>query len=61
MRSTGQDILLHQGHSCLIPAAIADYDVVPTGQHSLILDAYLDNMDRSITGMVNRLLHITEK
>lgn len=61
MRSTGQDILLRQGHSCLIPAAIADYDVVPTGQHSLILDAYLDNMDRSITGMVNRLLHITEK
>lgn len=61
MRATGHEILLHQGHSCMIPAAIADYDVIPTGDHSLILDAYLDNMDRSLTGMVTRFLHITEK
>lgn len=61
MRTTGHEILLHQGHSCMIPAAIADYDVIPTGDHSLILDAYLDNMDRSLTGMVTRFLHITEK
>ena len=61
MRSTGHDILLRQGHSCLIPAAIADYDVIPAANHSLMLDAYLDNMDRSITGMVTRFLHITEK
>ena len=61
MRSTGHDILLRQGHSCLIPSAIADYDVIPAANHSLMLDAYLDNMDRSITGMVTRFLHITEK
>ena len=61
MRATGHEILLHQGHSCMIPAAIADYDVIPTGDHSLILDAYLDNMDRSLTGMMTRFLHITEK
>ncbi|MGN0221414.1 MAG: type I phosphomannose isomerase catalytic subunit [Prevotella sp.] len=61
MRHTGHDILLRQGHTCLIPAAIADYDVIPTGNHSLMLDAYLDNMDRSLTGMVTRFLHITEK
>ena len=61
MRSTGHDILLRQGHSCLIPSAIADYGVIPAANHSLMLDAYLDNMDRSITGMVTRFLHITEK
>lgn len=29
IRKTGYTITLHEGHSCLIPAAIADYDVTP--------------------------------
>ena len=29
VRSTQQEITLTQGHSCLIPAALADYDITP--------------------------------
>jgi mannose-6-phosphate isomerase len=58
IRETGQSIILKEGHSCLIPAAIADYDVVPLQRRSCILDAFIDNMDRSLTGKVTRFLHM---
>ena len=29
VRSTGDEVLLREGFSCLIPAAIADYDITP--------------------------------
>ncbi len=59
IRQTGDEILLKEGYSTLIPAQIADYDVIPLKGRSLVLDAYIDNMDRSLVGKVNRLLHIT--
>ncbi|MDO4497228.1 MAG: class I mannose-6-phosphate isomerase [Bacteroidales bacterium] len=58
IRSSHQGIVLNEGESCLIPAAIADYDISPIGPHSLLLDAYIDNMDRSLGGMISRFLHI---
>lgn len=61
VRSTGEEILLKQGNSTLIPAAIADYEVIPQQGSTRILDAYIDNMDRSITGKVTRFLHLTQK
>jgi len=61
IRQTGDTVLLRQGHSCLIPACIADYDVVPqnAANRSRLLDAYIDNKDRSLTSMVTRFLHIS--
>ena len=59
IRTTGDEILLKKGNSCLIPAAIADYDVIPVEGRTRILDAFIDNMDRSLVGKVNRFLHIT--
>jgi mannose-6-phosphate isomerase len=59
VRSTGDEVLLRQGNSCLIPAAIADYDVIPMQGSTRMLDAFIDNMDRSLAGRVNRFLHIT--
>ena len=59
VRSTGDEVLLREGHSCLIPAAIADYDVIPMHEKTRMLDAFIDNMDRSLAGRVNRFLHIT--
>ena len=47
------------GNSCLIPAAIANYDVIPVEGKTRVLDAFIDNMDRSLVGKVNRFLHIT--
>lgn len=59
VRSTGTEITLREGYSCLIPAAIADYDITPLGRKTRVLDAYIDNMDRSLTGKVARFLHIS--
>ena len=61
VRSTGEEILLKQGNSTLIPAAIADYDVIPQQGTTRILDAYIDNMDRSFASKVTRFLHLTYK
>lgn len=54
VRSTGDEITLREGSSTLIPASIADYDVIPLGSKSRILDAFIDNLDRSIGGQLAR-------
>lgn len=61
VRSTGDEIELKKGNSTLIPAAIADYDIIPLSGKTRILDAFIDNMDRSITSKVTRFLHLTQK
>ena len=61
VRSTGDEILLKEGNSTLIPASIADYDIIPQDEKTRILDAFIDNMDRSITSKVTRFLHFTQK
>lgn len=61
VRSTGDEIVLREGYSCLIPAAIADYDITPVGDSSKVLDAYIDNMDKSLLNKVSRFLHISMK
>lgn len=43
IRSTQDEVILHEGNSCLIPALIADYDVEPIDEHTLLLDAFIDN------------------
>ena len=58
VRSTEDEILLHQGSSTLIPAIIADYDVIPLNGKVRILDAFIDNMDRSVKGKFSRFIHI---
>ena len=61
MRATGDEIVLRSGNSCLIPAAIADYDVVPLDGSSTILDAFIDNIDRSVGHMITRFLHLSSR
>ena len=60
IRNTGDEIILKEGNSTLIPAAIVDYDVIPLHGKSKILDTFIDNMDRSITNKVTRFLHISQ-
>lgn len=57
--STGDEIVLKEGFSCLIPAAIADYDITPVKGSSKVLDAYINNMDKSLLNKVSRFLHIS--
>ena len=54
-------LTLTEGHSALIPAVLADYDVLPLSATSKILDAFIDNMDRSFSHQVTRFLHITQQ
>lgn len=61
VRSTGDEVLLREGFSCLIPAAIADYDITPVNGSSKVLDAYINNMDMSLLNKVSRFLHISTK
>lgn len=61
IRSTQDEVVLHEGNSCLIPAAIADYDVEPIEGHSLLLDAFIDNREKSVpvtdNGLLSKLTH----
>lgn len=66
IRQTGDEVLLREGWSCLVPACIADYDVIPVSEDDRagkvkLLDAYIDNKNRSLLGKITRFLHITEK
>ena len=61
VRKTGDEILLKQGNSTLIPAVIADYDIIPQQGSTRILDAFIDYKDRSLTHKVTRFLHISQK
>ena len=61
IRSTGDEILLREGFSCLIPAAIADYDITPLHHQSKVLDAYINNMEEDLLHKVSRFLHISTK
>ena len=60
VRSNGEEILLKEGSSTLIPATIADYDVTPLKGKSRILDSFVDNMDRSLTSKLTRFLHMVK-
>ena len=57
LRATGEMILLREGHSTLIPAVLANYDVIPVKGKTRFLDAFIDNMDKSLVGKVTRFLH----
>ena len=46
VRSTGDEILLKEGHSTLVPAAIADFEIWPQRGKTRILDAFIDNKRR---------------
>jgi len=56
-----REVLLREGWSCLIPAAIADYDIIPMSGHAQLLDAFIDNKDRSVLNRLSRFLHITKR
>ena len=58
IRSTGDEVLLREGHSTLIPAAIADYDLIPVQGKSRILDAFIDNRPATLAHQITQLLHI---
>ena len=58
MRPTGDEVLLQSAHSVLIPAAIADYDILPLSGTTRLLDAFIDNHPDPFA-LFTRFLHIS--
>ena len=60
IRSTHDEITLNEGYSCLIPAAIADYDLIPVAGEVKVLESYIDNTTQSsFRRMISQFLHIS--
>lgn len=59
IRATGDEVRLRQGHSTLIPAAIADYDILPQTSTTRMLDAFIDNQDNGTNDIDNRFFHVS--
>ena len=49
------------GNSCLIPASLADYDLVPTSAETRMIEAYINNKDSSLTARASRFMHFSNK
>lgn len=61
VRKTNDTVLLREGSACLVPAVLADYDIIPVHGTTRLLDAFIDNKDRSLLSKATRFLHITNK
>ena len=48
IKSTGDEIVLKQGSTTLIPAVLADYTVDPIGQSTRLLDTFVENASSQI-------------
>ena len=58
VRSTNDEVFLPEGTSCFIPAAIADYDIIPTKATTKVLEAFINNR-KSIKSLISDFLHWT--
>ena len=60
IRSTHDEIELQEGFSCLIPAAIADYDIVPKTEGTKLLEAYINNSSqKTLRRLISQFLHLS--
>lgn len=58
IRQTQDEVTLSQGDTTLIPAAVADYEVIPLEGTVRHLEAFIDNMDTTLAGKLTRFLHL---
>jgi hypothetical protein len=62
IRSTHDEITLRKGYSCLIPAAIADYDMIPITTHAKVIESYINNNSQSnFRRFISQFLHMTNE
>jgi mannose-6-phosphate isomerase len=60
IRSTHDEITLRKGYSCLIPAAIADYDMIPLAPQVKVIESYINNNSQSnFRRFISQFLHMT--
>ena len=58
IRSTEDEVHLPEGASCFIPAAIADYDIIPIHHSTKVLEAFINNR-KSLKSLISDFLHWT--
>ncbi len=56
-RGALREVQLQEGEAAFIPAAIADYDIIPDAPRAKVMEAFINNR-RSIMGMISNFLHI---
>jgi mannose-6-phosphate isomerase len=62
IRSTQNEISLQEGHSCLIPAAIAGYDIIPITEEVKLLESYINNNTQSaFIRRISQFLHMSNE
>ena len=62
IRSTQDEISIREGYSCLIPAAIADYDIIPTTAHTRMIESYINNsVQSSFRRFISQFLHMSNE
>ena len=57
VRSTGYDVTVPEGNSCLMPAAIADYDIIPINGNTKVLEAFINNK-KTIGKIISDFFHM---
>ena len=72
VRSTGNEVTVPEGNSCLMPAAIADYDIIPLNNRNdeqsspfkgdkrgsvKVLEAFINNK-KSIGKIISDFFHV---
>jgi len=63
VRSTGDEVIVKEGTSCLIPAAVADYDIIPVPSSEAVvgstkvLEAFINNK-KSIGRIISDFFHV---
>lgn len=60
VRATGDEVLIPAESSCLIPAAIADYEIIPVNHNAKVLEAFINNR-KSIGKTVKDFFHLFSK
>lgn len=58
IRTTQQEVVLSKERTCLIPAAIADYDIVPMTNSTKVLETYINNRS-SFKNFISNFWHST--
>ena len=60
VRATGDEVLVPAESSCLIPAAIADYELIPVHSTAKVMEAFINNK-KSIGETVKDFFHMLSK
>ena len=57
LRGTQEAIDLPEGASCLIPAVVADYDIIPSTTSTKVLEAFINNR-KTMTDVISEFLRL---